>query len=237
MYNKVIKVISRSILVLIAVCFYPSAVIASPAFATGFVNLPKETKIVMMPTDIELYTISAGGILESKADWTEAATKYFREALSKKLDLINVHYQELTNYQMDQFDEVNDLHGAVARAIDIHYFGPSVYKLPTKEGKLDWSMGDSVAELRKQTGADYALFTWVRDSYVSSERVAAMVLMALVGIGLPGGAQIGYASLVDLNTGQVVWFNRMIRGVGDLREEKKANDVLDVLLEKFPASK
>jgi hypothetical protein len=236
MYNKVVKSLCSSIALMI-LCCYTSMVMASPAFAPGFTNLPKGTKIVMMPTDIELYEISAGGVLETKADWTDAATKYFRKALAAKFDLIDVHYQELTNDQVDQFAEVNDLHGAVARSIDIHYFGPSVYKLPTKEGKLDWSLGDSVADLRKQTGADYAVFTWVRDSYVSSGRAATMILMALVGIGIPGGKQVGYASLVDLNTGQVVWFNRMIRGVGDLREEKKAKDVLDILLEKFPSSK
>lgn len=191
---------------------------AEPAFAPDFTKLPVGTKVVVMPTDIELYSISAGGILEPKADWTETAAKNFKQALTQKMGGLKIQYSELTESQADDFAEVNDLQGAVARAIDLHHFGPSVFRLPTKDGKLDWSMGDAVADIKKQTGADYALFNWVRDSYASSERVATMILMALVGVGLPGGVQVGYSSLVDLNTGRIVWFNRMLRGVGDLRE-------------------
>ena len=34
--------------------------------------------------------------------------------------------------------------------------------LATKGEKLDWSLGDAVQPLREKTGADYALFTWMR---------------------------------------------------------------------------
>jgi hypothetical protein len=66
----------------------------------------------------------------------------------------------------------------------------------------------------------------------------ATIALAFFGIGLhPGGMQVGYASLVDLNTGQIVWFNRLMRGTGDLREPEKAAETLNVLLARFPASK
>ena len=50
----------------------------SKNLAPGFTALPKGTKVVIMPTDIELFSVSAGGVLEPKADWTEAASKYFK---------------------------------------------------------------------------------------------------------------------------------------------------------------
>jgi hypothetical protein len=59
--------------------------------------------------------------------------------------------------------------------------------------------------------------------------------MALLGIGVGGGAQIGYASLVDLNNGRVLWFNRLLRATGDLREPDKAAETLNALLDQFPA--
>ena len=62
-------------------------------------------------------------------------------------------------------------------------------------------------------------------------------VMALFGVGLVGGAQVGYASLVDLRTGQVLWFNRLARLSGDLREPEKATETLEALLENFPAAK
>jgi len=80
----------------------------------------------------------------------------------------------------------------------------------------------------------------VRDSYASAERQAAMVGIAILSLGraVPlGGVQLGYASLVDLNTGQVVWFNRLQRGRGDLREGDKAAETLNALLAEFPIAK
>jgi hypothetical protein len=106
--------------------------------------------------------------------------------------------------------------------------------LPTKEGKLDWSFGEAMLPLKQQTGSQYGLFVWVRDSYASAERKLAMVGLALLGVGLTGGAQVGYASLVDLSTGQIVWFNRLARGSGDLREAGEAVESIDALMTGFP---
>lgn len=64
-----------------------------------------------------------------------------------------------------------------------------------------------------------------------------MIALAAFGVGVPGGTQVGYASLVDLNTGQVLWFNRMIRTTGDLREADKAAESLNALMQGFPVSK
>ncbi|MDO8931169.1 MAG: hypothetical protein Q7U97_02135, partial [Rhodocyclaceae bacterium] len=41
--------------------------------APGFSKLAKGAKILVMPPDVELFSISAGGVSEPKADWTEAA--------------------------------------------------------------------------------------------------------------------------------------------------------------------
>ena len=73
-----------------------------------------------------------------------------------------------------------------------------------------------------------------------SERQAASIGIAILSLGraIPrGGVQLGYASLVDLNTGQVVWFNRLARPSGDLREAGKAAETLDALLAEFPIAK
>jgi hypothetical protein len=205
--------------------------------APGFQNLPQTARIVLMPTDIELFSISGGGVLEPKADWTDAAAKHFRAALIEKKKKLGAVSIELSEKDADDFAEVNALHAAIARAINLHHFGPGYFALPTKGGKLDWSLGDVVRPIKQKTGADYALFSWVRDSYVSGERVAAMIVLGLLGVVVPGGAQIGYASLVELDTGRVVWFNRLQRGWGDLREAASAVETLDALLADFPGAK
>ncbi len=223
-----------------------SFVVAGPAFAQsknlapGFVSLPKGAKVAIMPTDIELFSISGGGVLEPKADWTESASGYFRAALVQKKRVLGLDAVEVAEKDADEFADINALHAAIARSISMHHFGPGSLNLPTKDGKLDWSLGEVVREIGKATGADYALFSWIRDSYASAERVAAMVAVAVLTLGraVPGGgAQVGYASLVDLSTGQVVWFNRLQRGSGDLREAEKAAETLNALLDQFPVAK
>jgi hypothetical protein len=85
--------------------------------------------------------------------------------------------------------------------------------------------------VRDKTGADYAIFTFIRDSYLSDERKAAMVIGALFGVGIAGGQiQFAFVSLVDLRTGQVVWANRVLRATGDLRTAEPAQETVDAML-------
>ncbi|MDB5864557.1 MAG: hypothetical protein JWO70_2363 [Betaproteobacteria bacterium] len=228
--------LAAGIMLLLASAPAPAA--DSKNLAPGFESLPKNAKIVVMPTDIELFLVSAGGVPEPKADWTDAANGYFKAALLAKKSALGLNSVELTEKDADDLAEINTLHAAIARSIQVHHFGPGILNLPTKEGKLDWSLGEPVRVIREKTGADYALFSWIRDSYASAERIVATIALAFVGIGLhPGGMQQGYASLVDLQTGRVVWFNRLLRGSGDLREPEKAAETLNALLNNFPQSK
>jgi hypothetical protein len=91
-----------------------------------------------------------------------------------------------------------------------------------------------VKSLKVDTGADYALFVYLRDSYTSPGRAALMVAAALFGVGLQGGVQLGFASLVDLQTGQIVWFNRLVSPVGDLRTPEAAEKAVQELLVNNP---
>jgi hypothetical protein len=88
--------------------------------------------------------------------------------------------------------------------------------------------------MRDRYGADYAMFVFVRDSYSSSGRRALQVFGALAGISVQGGVQVGFASLVDLRTGNIVWFNRLISGTGDMRTERPAQRTVDELIKDIP---
>lgn len=218
-------------------------IVSTPAYpdarnlAPGFTSLPKSAKVVIMPLDVELFSISGGGVAEPKADWTAAAHTHLHAALNGKTAELALQTQEFPEKDADELAEISSLHAAVARSIAFHHLGVGNFALPTKNGKLDWSMGDAVKPVLEKSAADYALFIWLRDSYASSERKAAMIALALFGVGVPGGVQTGYASLVDLHTGQVVWFNRLLRAEGDLREAEPAVETVKALLERFPDSK
>ena len=64
-----------------------------------------------------------------------------------------------------------------------------------------------------------------------------MIALAVLGVGTGGGMQTGYASLVELETGRVLWFNQLQRASGDLREAEKAAETIDTLLKNFPVPK
>lgn len=204
----------------------------SKNIAPGFKGLPAGAQVILMPLDVELFSISAGGVLEPQAQWTDRAVAHMRGLIGERKEKMKVRLVEFEDSHDETVEDLQRLHGAVGNAIAFHHFG--MLKLPTKEGKLNWTLGKDAQVIRQRTGADYALFTFVRDSYASSERVAAMVVAALFGVGLGGGVQAGYASLVDLETGDVVWFNLLLRGTGDLREREPARESVNALLTNFP---
>lgn len=214
----------------------PAASSASKNLAPGFAGPAAKDPVVVMPVDVELFSLSAGGVAEPKADWTAAAQQHMRSAIDHKRTQLGIATLEMSEADADAFGEQVALHAAVAGSIALHHGVGGAWTLPTKAGVLDWTFGDAMQPLRDKTGARYALFIWVRDSYASAERKAAMVALALLGVGIPLGSQVGYASLVDLDSGRVVWFNRLARPSGDLREAEAAKESIDALLSGFPAA-
>ena len=221
----------RMVIVLLALgcCL---GLVAQSHLAEGFTRLPAKSTITVMPLDVELFSLTAGGVTEPQAEWTAKATANLNEALRVREAGLGGRFLPLPSGEGELLAELKALHGAVAQAISTHHFGG--WKLPSKGGKLDWSLGEEVAEIQKQSGADYALFLYLRDSYATGGRVATMILYGALGVGIGGGAQVGYASLVDLRTGRIVWFNRMVKFTGDVRELEPAKGTLKNLLQEFP---
>jgi len=186
--------------------------------APGFTTRAAGSRLVVMPADMELYSISAGGVVEPRADWTEAAQKNFAAALEGERDRLGPRFTRLAPAAADELAELMTLQRAVASAISLHHQG-GLMALATKGNRLEWSLGDAVRPLKERTGADYALFTWVRDTYGATS--ARRRCWRCPGRRDHGGReQTGHASLVDLNTGRVVWFNGIDRMFGDLRASR-----------------
>jgi len=129
------------------------------------------------------------------------------------------------------------LHAAVGTTILNHHFGMA--KLPGKNsGKIfDWSLGPGVKTLADEYDADYALFVYYRDYQASGGRVAFAILAAAVGGYVQTGSEHGFASLVDLHTGDVVWFNVVGVGSGEMREEAGAASAVNTLFKDIPTAK
>ncbi len=62
-----------------------------------------------------------------------------------------------------------------------------------------------------------------------------MVGAVILGVGLPTGGQQVYASLIDLKTGKVVWFNVAVAGPdADMRDPEGAELLVESMLKDVP---
>jgi len=196
-------------------------------------------RVLLMPADVKLYEKLASGMTEPRADWSRTARANVRRALRGEL---RERGRDLVRYRgppgdvrivHDRHQQTVKLHEVVARAVKRHGYRDG-FALPTKRGPLDWTLGEGVDPLAADYDADRALFLVFRDSFSTEGRVAMMVVGALLGVGVSGGQQVGTASLVDLETGNVVWFNQLRSTTGDLRDPAKARAAVETLLTDAP---
>lgn len=187
---------------------------------------------------------STGGMFEPNADWTDTARKYIDAALIKhqgNLGNVVVNVPESYGEQARLIEEHTDLFGAVASAVVNYQFFVG-NRLPTKKrdnkaGIFDWSLGEGVRQLPGADKADYGLFIYNRDVYGSTGRKLLQVVALLgPGIAIKSGEHLGYAGLVDLKTGDLLWLNADAAMGGDVREEDGAEKRVRQLLEEFPGS-
>jgi hypothetical protein len=205
-------------------------------------------KLLVLRPDVTVGSLTTGGMVEPRADWTDqaragivAALRTQQASRGGKVTIIE-HRNELPNVSPQELADVERLNAAVDEAIVEHkYLGDY---LPTKRGKgLDWTLGQDAVQLGQKTGYDYALFLHAEDQVASGGRIALGVIGlagCIVGFCAPnigGQQQLDYASLVDLKTGEVVWFNVVLAGsqvpgikFGDLRTPEGSAQMVERLL-------
>jgi len=231
-----------ALLLVLALCAAPTATLAEKnRVATDANGRPVHIagSVVIVEPDIELSEVLAGGANEPRSAWSQAARRLYPAAVHARLQAGGV--RALPDYDIpDDLDPDTRL-GQVLRlnqavSVSALAYTTAGNQLATKRGKrLDWTLGPGVSALHEATGADYALFTYMRDSYTSGGRKAMRVAaLVLFGGDIGGGAQVGVTTLVDLRTGQVVWFNYLARQTGDLRDEAGATATAQHMLEGLP---
>lgn len=193
-------------------------------------------RVVLMPPDIRYYLLTAGGVAEPHAEWTDAARANFATAIQDYADSIGT---DLTLVDPDNVSprevQYETLHSAVGVTILINHFG--MMKLPSKGGQFDWTLGPEINAIGEEHDADYALFVYYRDYQASGGRVAFAVLAAAVtGAAASTGSESGFASLVDLRTGDIVWFNVVGAGSGELRDPAGAAAAVNTLFKDIPTA-
>ena len=191
-------------------------------------------KILLMPVDIEICELTLAGMCEPSASWTQNSRENiitsFEEILNKRNAILKKYNM---NDQNDEIIQVIKLHTQIGQEIINNEYGP--YELPTKK-EFNWTLGKKVKLLKEKYKSDYAIFIFFRDQYSSTERVIYNIVTAFLfpGIIPIGGSQIAFASLVNLNNGEITWFNGYYRSFGDVRDLENARNTVNKLFEEFP---
>ena len=202
---------------------------------------------------VSVGSITTGGLVEPRAEWTEQARVHILEALRRQQagrggrTMVLDSRAGVRGMSEQQVADIERLFQAVGSAIIVHRYAG--LRLPTKRRGLDWTLGGDAIALGRATGMDYALFLSATDAQASSGRTALQVLGVagcFIGFCAPqgGGGQSAYASLVDLRTGEVVWFNILqtnsaFPGVafGDIRTREGAEQMVERLIGRMRAGR
>jgi hypothetical protein len=210
--------------------------------------------VVILPAQVKVYQIDAGGVRQEMADWSTTAQNHIVNAITNqltskmnaKVDLVT---EELLDENKSRWEDTRALHNATSMMILLHtYQNPNLpnHYFEEKFKSFDYSLGSDVRPLAR--GASAMLLVDAEDHVWTGGRVALQTLGVILGIGagvatgvviVPqlGGGTFVKASLVDSDTGDILWFNVAGAGAGtDLRDAASATRMIEDLFKNFPPS-
>ncbi|NNM76576.1 hypothetical protein HJG53_06630 [Sphingomonas sp. ID1715] len=225
-------------------------VVSAPALAQekaavkpGF-TMPTDrpVRILVFRPDVKVGSQSAGGVVTPNAEWTTNARKHLADALvaAKPGGASEVVFMpDLEGENEALLNDYRSLFKGVAATVLQHRLFKGD-RLPTKITGFEYTLGPGAAKLGELGGGDYGLFVVTNDAYGDSGRKALQVFGLLMGAAtgfggmVSSGVHAGYAGLVDLRTGDLVWLNADLKMGGDVRDADGAGKRVVQLLEDFP---
>jgi hypothetical protein len=202
--------------------------------------LPR-AKVLLLPVEFDVYEQSAGGMRELVKDWTDAAraniTSAATDVLGERTGLELVTMPELTPQEQQALHD----HVGVAKLVAFQgtMLGGKAWE--RRRADFDRNLGDGLAFLHEKTTADYLLLIDGAQAKQTGGSVFAQVLLAAAGVIAPGGGTFVRAMLIDLEAGQVKWFNQsfgmQLFGVtgSDARQTDDTKDMLRGLFKPYPS--
>lgn len=243
------------ILCILTGCLFLSACATSPASYRINPRLNEKLKttkrITVIPLEIEVYELFAGGIKEKIDQWCAQAKNNVMTAIHKELEVKPLlfvkpfHETMLSEDQRSNLDETRALFDAVNSSILTHTYGVTEHSFPEKIENFDYSLGNEVGELAKEI--DALLFvkcidiipTTGKERLETSKLILGIAASIALGTNLiqpinMGGTLVSIA-LVDADSGSIIWYNLHGSGISaDLRDPIKTTTIVKKLLDDLP---
>ncbi|NIR61498.1 MAG: hypothetical protein GWO02_19395 [Gammaproteobacteria bacterium] len=195
-------------------------------------------RMVLLPVDIEVSEISAGGVEEEVPAWSEAATENVERALqgyaAGRDSMSLVEAPTLSREERRRVEEHLALYDVVGGNA-FRYTNLPVAAWRHKIREFDYTLGSGLAFLREKTGAEAAVVVIGSDQISSSGRKALMVVGAVAGVEVQKGTSFLSAGVIDLRTGNLLWLNYAADyGGRDLRKAEDATAMVNGMLSSYP---
>lgn len=206
--------------------------------------------LVLLPPKVDMFELSAGGVLEPMEDWSGQAKINVTEAIKNKLigrqggAVRTLNEQRLPKEVATNLGETWALYDAVESSVIFHTLRP--YRQPIdattdvfedKIANFDYSLGAEVRGLDQQADA-FLLFRGLEQRSTGGRkavRAGAIVLGLLVGgTTVPAGSGgVVSVALIDARSGAILWYRRS-SSVSDMDEMEGSAKAVTQLLTDFP---
>lgn len=210
----------------------------NPALTQNLDARPKT--VVVLPPQVFVYELSAGGVPTRMGDWettarsnlTEAATRLAGEAglfSARAAPVFETHEQ-------DQIDAHIGLYERVAQSVFVYGRGEQA-AWAHKKNEFDYTLGPGLAFLRERTGADAALIVLGSDFISSDGRKALFFAGLALGMIMPLGQSFLALGVVDLLSGNVLWMSFDSSSRLDTRDPEQVNALIRTLYQSWPGAR
>lgn len=198
-------------------------------------------RILLLPPEVRMQEVSAGGIAETVEAWSIKANENLIAALKQEVQQKQmfeiVDMPTLSEAEQEILDQHVAMYEVVAN--NAYQFGLLRDGSWTERAKdLNYTIGPGLEFLARETGADAALFLVGIDSVsTTGRRVLFVVTTIMFGLPvIPPGFSYVAAGLVDLHTGKLLW-QSYDYGIGrlDLREFDDVQSLTASVLGTYPA--
>lgn len=167
----------------------------------------KPSSVLLVPLTVRVFDLRAGGFQEEKLRLSQQARSNMLDAVAGELRLrgfTSLVYGESQDRQTwgPHHAYMTNLHSRVRSAV-VHS-----NRLPTqrREPNLDYGLGGMATDLGRDLDARYALFLSHSEGFATTGRKVVAALFAVGMASAPTRPRGGYASLVDLSDGKILWF-------------------------------
>jgi hypothetical protein len=187
--------------------------------STSSLSPPVNPSVLILPADVEISLMNAGGNLEPRADWSESASKGLYAALEEfffEKGVMPVSYAgaTLADQDVDLIRQANINLDAIELA----------QVRGTMPGLRNYALTPDLLKNLEQYDADYAAFVMLRGSQASGGRVVVSLLAAVGGVSVAMGSASYRVALFDMRDGQVAWANFDAEALGELSKPAEASN-------------